>query len=363
MNDKQKILFKKGRGAQIPLNNRFHTRSYLDDPEHKEHLFKSGLEVSERQDTAYIKVHPKSILNKVASPDIGHNWSMNPYQGCEHGCAYCYARTTHDFWGYNSGVDFEQKIMVKENAPLLLEKALQKNSWLAEPIMLSGNTDCYQPIERKLKITRRLLEVCLKYRQPVGIISKNTLVLRDMDILKELQKFGLVQVVFSITSLDEHLRAILEPRTATTKKKLKAIKSFADENIPVGVMMAPIIPGLNSHEILNIAKAASEYGALAMNYTMLRLNGVIGEIFLDWLDHHFPDRADKIKHLVQQTHGGKLSDSRIGTRMRGEGAVAEQINSLIKLAKSKYFGKNKMPTYNKEAFVRAPKGQLELFRS
>lgn len=361
MTERQDLTFKKGRGAQLAANNRFSNFSYEKDAEYLEYLMAEGEDVAEPERTRYIKVFPKSIINKVVSPDIGHEWSMNPYQGCEHGCTYCYARNSHEFWGYNASVDFEQKVLIKENAPALLEKALQKKSWKGEPIMLSGNTDCYQPAERTFEITRRMLEVCLKYNQPVGIITKNALIIRDLDILVPLAKKSLVRVVLSITSLDEDLRRKLEPRTASAQKKLQAIKVLNDSGVPTGVMIAPIIPGLNSHEVFDIARRAAEHGALSMNYTMVRLNGIISEIFLDWLDHHFPDRADKVKHLIEQTHGGQLNDSQFGRRMRGEGQVAEQVSRMMKIARARFYKDRKMPDYDRSLFEHLPQGQMRLF--
>jgi DNA repair photolyase len=351
----------RGRGAQLRVSNRFEERNYEVDEEFLQHLVNEQEDVSHSQATDYTKVYPKSILNPVTSPDIGFSWSMNPYQGCEHGCAYCYARNSHEYWGYNAGIDFEQKILVKESAPILLEQALQKPSWEVETIMLSGNTDCYQPIEKKLAITRKLLEVCLKYRQPLGIITKNSLIQRDTDLLEEMAKMKLVRVALSISTLDENLRRKMEPRTASGVKKLETIEVLSKVGVPVSIMAAPIIPGLNSHEIMEIAKAAAEKGALSLNYTMVRLNGIISDLFIDWLDHHFPDRASKVKHLIEQTHGGKLNDSQFGRRMRGEGQVAEQVRSIVQVARKKYFGSQKIPAYNRNDFVRAPRGQMKLF--
>lgn len=361
MDEKQGIRFKKGRGAQAEVANRFEERVYVTDPDHIEHLIRSDEDPSQAQATSFIKVYPKSILNKVTSPDVGLSWSMNPYQGCEHGCAYCYARNSHEFWGYNAGLDFEQRILVKQNAPELLEKALQKASWRPETIMLSGNTDCYQPIEGEMGITRQLLEVCLKYRQPLGIITKNTLLLRDLDLLKALAQSNLVHVQLSITTLDEALRRKLEPRTATARKKLMAIGELTAAGVPVGIMAAPIIPGLNSHEIFDIAEQTAKHGALTFNHTMVRLNGLISDLFLDWLDHHYPDRAQKVKHLIQESHGGKLNDSRFGKRMTGEGEIAGQVKAMVKLARARFLKNRKMPEYNRKDFVRAPGGQLNMF--
>lgn len=361
MSSNENPTFKKGRGAQVDPDNRFLQERYETEDSYREHLRREGEDVSENRSTRYLKVYPKSILNPVRSPDIQANWSMNPYQGCEHGCGYCYARVTHEYWGYRAGTDFEQNILVKENAPALLEKALQKPSWQAEPIMLSGNTDCYQPAEKEFNLTRKILKIMHRYRQPVGIITKNALVLRDLDILQELAQKDLVHVSLSITTLDEDLRRRLEPRTATGQKRLQAVEALSQAGVPVNVMIAPIIPGLNSSEVFAIAKAAANAGARSINYTMVRLNGAIGPVFKNWLEQHYPDRAAKVLHLIEETHGGKIHDSHFGRRMRGEGPIAQQVKNMIRLARKKYLAGRSMPAYNRVAFIRAPKGQLGLF--
>ena len=288
-------------------------------------------------------------------------YSMNMYQGCEHGCIYCYARNSHEFWGYSAGLDFERRILVKKDAPKLLEELLKKKSWQAHPIVMSGNTDCYQPAEQQFKITRQCLEVFLKYKHPVAIITKNALILRDLDILKELAKDNLINVNVSITSLSEDTRRVLEPRTATIKKRLETVKILSENGIPVNVMLAPIIPSINSHEILPLAKTVSEAGALSIAHTIVRLNGAIGEIFTDWIKKTMPDRADKVLHQIESCHGGNLNDSRYGTRMRGEGEIAKQINDLVKLARLKYFKGKSMPKLNTNLHEQYKVGQLKLF--
>jgi DNA repair photolyase len=269
--------------------------------------------------TQYLEIFPKTILNKVTSTDIGMAYSMNPYQGCEHGCIYCYARNTHEYWGYSAGLDFERKILFKRNAAQLLEAKLNSKNWKPENIMFSGNTDCYQPIEKKLEITREMIKVLLKYKHPVSFITKNKLILRDLDLLKELAKLNLVHVSISITSLSEETRRILEPRTASIKKRLETVKILSDNGIPVNVMMAPIIPAINNHEIFEMVKTVSELGAVSMGYTIVRLNGRIGEIFTDWVHKALPDRAEKILHQIEDIHSGTLNSSEFGKRMRGEG--------------------------------------------
>lgn len=350
----------KGRGAQLNVPNRFFELSHEMRDDFLEFCQKEG-EESDKKKTLYLPVFPKTIVNKVKSPDVGMAYSMNAYQGCEHGCVYCYARNSHEFWGYSAGLDFERRILIKKDAPKLLEAQLKKKSWKAFPIIMSGNTDCYQPAEKIYKITRACLEVFLKHKHPVGIITKNVLILRDLELLKALAKDNLVSVNMSITSLSEDTRRILEPRTATIKKRLETVKVLSENGIPVNVMLAPIIPSINSHEILALAKAASDYGASSIGHTIVRLNGAIGEIFSDWIKKTMPDRADKVLHQIESCHGGTLNDSRYGTRMRGEGKIAEQINNLVKLARHKYFKDKAMPKLNCGLHEPFKNGQLKLF--
>ena len=350
----------KGRGAQLNTPNRFFQLSHEMRDDFLEFCAKEG-EEADKNKKLYLEVFPKTIVNKVDSPDVGMMYSMNMYQGCEHGCIYCYARNSHEFWGYSAGLDFERRILVKKDAPKLLEELLKKKSWQAHPIVMSGNTDCYQPAEQQFKITRQCLEVFLKYKHPVAIITKNALILRDLDILKELAKDNLINVNVSITSLSEDTRRVLEPRTATIKKRLETVKILSENGIPVNVMLAPIIPSINSHEILPLAKTVSEAGALSIAHTIVRLNGAIGEIFTDWIKKTMPDRADKVLHQIESCHGGNLNDSRYGTRMRGEGEIAKQINDLVKLARLKYFKGKSMPKLNTNLHEQYKVGQLKLF--
>lgn len=350
----------KGRGAQINVPNRFFELSHEMRDDFLEYCSKEG-EEADKNKTLYLEVFPKTIVNKVESPDVGMGYSMNMYQGCEHGCIYCYARNSHEYWGYSAGLDFERRILVKKDAPKLLEELLKKKSWVAYPIVMSGNTDCYQPAEKKFELTRQCLEIFLKYKHPVGIITKNALILRDLELLKELAKDNLISVNISITSLSEDTRLVLEPRTATIKKRLETVKILSENGIPVNVMIAPIIPSINSHEILPLAKIVSELGALSIGHTIIRLNGAIGEIFTDWIKKTMPDRADKVLHQIESCHGGNLNDSRYGTRMRGEGEIAKQINDLVKLAKAKYFKGKAMPQLNCSLHESYKQGQLKLF--
>ena len=350
----------KGRGAQKNTANKFLQHIYETREDFLEFCRLEG-EEAESNKTLYLPIFPKTIVNKVTSPDVGMMYSMNPYQGCEHGCIYCYARNTHEYWGYSAGLDFERRILVKKDAPRLLEEKLQSKNWKAHTIVLSGNTDCYQPAEQRFKITRACLEVFLRYKHPVGIITKNAAILRDLDILSELTKDSLVGVNISITSLSEKTRRILEPRTASLKKRLRAIELLSLNNIPVNAMLAPIIPGINSHEILKLAKAVSDKGALSFAITIVRLNGAIGSIFTDWIRKTLPDKADKVLNLIKECHGGTLNDSRFGIRSRGEGKIAQQIHDMANLAKKTYFKDKTFPPLNKDLYETYKSGQMKLF--
>lgn len=352
--------FQKGRGAQINVANRFLENSHEDRDDFLNYCAVEGEEAYNSK-TTIIETFPKTIVNKVTSPDVGLNYSLNPYQGCEHGCIYCYARNSHEYWGFSAGKDFEQKILVKRNAVELLEKKLRSKSWEAEPIVVSGNTDCYQPVEKKLEITRNLLKTFLKYRHPVGMITKNSLVLRDLDILRELAADNLVHINVSITSLQEETRRILEPRTASIPKRLKTVETLANYNIPVSVMMAPIIPSLNSHEIMPLVKEVAERGALGVGYTIVRLNGAIGQIFSDWIRKALPDRADRVLHQIEHIHGGSLNDSRFGTRMKGEGEFADQVKQQFKIARNLYLKGRRSTPLNCDLHEQFKTGQMRLF--
>jgi DNA repair photolyase len=336
---------KPARGAQGNPLNRFMRQALV-----QAHI--EGLDDFEsvQPNTQLFFEQARSVVNKINSPDLGIMFSINPYQGCEHGCAYCYARPTHEYYGLGAGLDFESKIMVKQNAPALLEKFLQRPTWKPAPISLSGNTDCYQPLERKLQITRKLLAVLWQYRNPVGVITKNRLVVRDMDILKNMAQHGLVHVYISITTLNEDLRRVLEPRTTTSRMRLQTIQDLSAAGIPVGVMVAPVIPGLNDHEILNIAAAAAQSGAVAMAYTVVRLNGAVAEVFEKWLQRHFPEKFKKVWSQIEALHGGTVYNNRFGSRLRGEGQWADVIRQTASLARRKYFYNRAMPPYNLAAF-------------
>lgn len=342
--------YRKGRGAQINPPNPYHNLRYDEIPDPEKELR-----------TEYIEVHPKSILNKVTSPDIPGDYSMNPYQGCEHGCVYCYARNTHPYWGYSAGLDFEQKVLIKKNAAELLEAEIRKKTWNATPILLAGNTDIYQPAERQYRITRAILEVLWRYKHPAGLITKNSLVLRDLDILAPMAEQRLVHVSISLTTLNEDLRRMLEPRTSSVAQRLKAVESLSAAGVPVNVMLSPIIPGLTDHEILPMAKAAADHGALSFGHSVVRLNGDVAAIFEDWIRKNMPDRADRVLNRIRDCHGGNLNESRFGKRMRGEGEIANVIHNQAKLAKKQYFAGKEWPEYNLELHEQAKNPQLRLF--
>ena len=317
--------YMKGRGAQINTKNRFHKNEIV-----KEHVEAIDDWTIPNESTQYIEQEVKSIVNKIDSPDVGMFYSMNPYAGCEHGCIYCYARNAHEYLGFSAGLDFERKIIVKKNAPKLLRKFLLRPDWEVKPISLSGNTDCYQPAEKKFRLTRQLLEVCLEFNQPVGLITKNAGMLRDKDILEKLAAKKLVSILVSITSMDESLRQIMEPRTTTTSQRFRLIRELTDAGVRMGVMLGPMIPGLNDHDMQKIMKTASDNGAVFSAYTFIRLNGAVKILFHDWLYKNFPNRADKVWHQIEDSHDGKVNDSRFGIRMRGEGKIAEIIAQQYK---------------------------------
>ncbi|HKG08576.1 MAG TPA: PA0069 family radical SAM protein [Pedobacter sp.] len=345
----------KGRGAQFNPHNRFEKNDYV-----KEH--DEGIDDWEEDNpkTSFILGNSKSIVNKVESPDVGMAYSLNPYQGCEHGCTYCYARNAHEYWGFSAGLDFERKIIVKTDAPALFKKFLERKSWNASTISLSGNTDCYQPAERKFKITRQLLEIALEYRQPIGMITKNALVLRDIDLLTEMAKLNLCMVYVSINSLNEQLRQRMEPRTTTAKQRLKIVEDMSRAGIPTGVMVAPLVPGLSDHEIPAILKTIANCGAISAGYTIVRLNGAIGGIFEDWLRKNYPDRFDKVWHMIQSCHGGTVNDSRFGNRMRGDGNIAQLIRDNFKLhCRLNHLNEKKIELDSR--LFKVPENQLRLF--
>jgi DNA repair photolyase len=313
--------------------------------------------------TQFFKDHSQTIIARNDSPDVGFQASLNPYRGCEHGCIYCYARPTHEYLGFSAGLDFERKIMVKEDAPELLRKELSSPKWQPQVIFLSGVTDCYQPVERKLKLTRRCLEVLAEFRNPVFIVTKNQLVTRDIDLLGELARHHAAAVWLSITTLDTDLRNIMEPRTSPPAARLAAIRELNQAGIPVGVNVAPIIPGLTDHEMPAILKAAEEAGATSAGYTVVRLPYAVAPLFEKWLETHFPNRKEKVLNRLRAMHGGKLYDAQWGKRFGGEGLFAEQIAQMFDVARRKAGISNDDAELSTAAFRRAGGTQLGLFGS
>lgn len=311
--------------------------------------------------TQFLVDHSQTAIVFNDSRDVGFRAGLNPYRGCEHGCIYCYARPTHEYLGFSSGLDFETKIMVKPNAPELLRAELASPKWQPQVIVMSGVTDCYQPVERKLKLTRRCLEVLLEFRNPVALITKNFLVTRDVDVLSELAKFNCASVCLSITTLDSDLRKVMEPRTSPPMARLNAIRKLAEAKIPVSVNVAPIIPGLTDHEMPAILKAAREVGATSAGFTIVRLPYANTQLFESWLQTHFPDRKEKVLNRIKAMRGGKLYDSQFGKRMSGEGIFAEQIAQMFEVAKRKAGFQDGFAELSTASFRRAGGAQLSLF--
>jgi DNA repair photolyase len=285
--------------------------------------------------TAFLRDSTQTILTYNDSPDVGFTVSVNAYRGCEHGCIYCYARPFHEYLGFSSGLDFETKIMVKERAPELLRKELASKKWKPQCVAMSGVTDCYQPAERRFKLTRGCLEVFAEFRNPVCIVTKNFLVTRDIDVLQELAKHNATAVYVSVTTLDSSLTPKLEPRASLPQHRLNAIRKLREAGIPVGVLIAPVIPAITDHEIPAIMQAAVDAGAQYAGYVMMRLPYAVKELFENWVGQHFPDRKDKVLNRIRALRGGKLNDPSFGTRMRGEGLFADQVEALFDVAARK----------------------------
>src|SRR5437773_1808187 len=321
----------RGRGASWSPANRFE-KLHVDLTDLD--VVDVDLETEERpgRETQYLRDDTKSVITRNNSPDVGFETSLNPYRGCEHGCIYCYARPTHEYLGFSAGLDFESKIMVKTGAAALLQAELESPGWEPQVLVMSGVTDPYQPIERKLRITRGCLEVLAKFRNPVAIITKNRLVTRDVDLLRKLADYHAAAVNISVTSLDPKLQRILEPRTSSPEARLDAIRQVRATGVPIGVMVAPIIPGLTDHEVPEILKACAKAGAQFAGYTIVRLPWAVAPLFERWLDEHFPDRKEKVLGRIRDLRGnGRLNDSQWRTRMTGEGIFAEQIASLFEI--------------------------------
>ncbi|MDQ3280974.1 MAG: PA0069 family radical SAM protein [Acidobacteriota bacterium] len=313
----------KGRGASWNPQNRFEKIEYVRDED-------AYVELDEpAPGTVYLRDPTRTIITTNDSPDVVFDASINPYRGCEHGCIYCFARPTHEYLGFSAGLDFETKILVKEDAPVLLREELQSKKWQPKVLAISGVTDPYQPIERKLRLTRGCLEVLADFRNPVGIITKNHLVTRDADVLGELAQFNAARVFISITTLDAKLARIMEPRTSTPELRLEAVRTLAQAGVPVGVMVAPTIPGITDHEMPSILAAAKEAGAQWAGFVVLRLPWAVAPLFERWLEEHFPDRKEKVLNRMRDLRGGKLYDAQWGLRGRGTGIFADQIESLF----------------------------------
>ncbi len=314
----------RGRGARLNTGNRF---TQLEVDLDLEEVSEDDLRVK----TRYLDDTSRSAVATNNSPDIGFDVSINPYRGCEHGCSYCYARPTHEYLGFSAGLDFERVILVKRDAARLLEERLRSPKWKPQVIAISGVTDPYQPIERKLGITRSVLEALARFRNPVGLITKNELVTRDIDVLAEMAAWNGASVSLSVTTLDEGLRAKLEPRTSTITNRLRAIRRLAEAGVPVGVNVAPIIPGLTDHEVPEILAAAAEAGARHAGYTVLRLPGAVAQVFEEWLESNYGMRKDKVLNRVREAHDGRLADPMFGRRMKGSGEHANQVRELFHL--------------------------------
>ena len=312
--------------------------------------------------TQFIPDASATVITYNDSPDIPFTASINVYRGCEHGCAYCYARPTHEFLGFSPGLDFETKIMVKHNAPELLRTELASPKWKPQCIAMSGVTDCYQPAERKLQLTRRVLEVLAEFRNPVGIVTKNHLVTRDVDLLAQLAKFNAAIVYISITTLDAELTPKLEPRASLPKMRLAAVKTLAEAGVPVGVMLAPMIPGLNDHEMPNILAAVAEAGAVSAGYVPLRLPWAVAPLFEDWVTRHFPDRKEKVLNRIREMRGGKLNDPNFGSRMSGQGIFAEQMDKMFEVACRRAGLPKREIRLSTAAFRKPPGPQIDLFQ-
>jgi DNA repair photolyase len=344
----------RGRGTGSNPRNRFEKRSVELDPD--------ALDPTEPLPrTQFLKDTARTVIAKNDSPDLGFERSLNPYRGCEHGCVYCYSRPYHEFLGFSSGLDFETKILVKEDAPELLREELSSPKWSPQVIAVSGVTDAYQPAERRYGLTRRCLEVLAEFRNPTLVITKNHLVTRDLDVLGDLSRHGAAAVVLSITTLDPALARAMEPRTSSPSRRLAAIEALAAARIPVGVNVAPVVPGLTDSEIPAILRASAKAGASFAGYSMIRLPHSVKDLFSEWLDQHFPDRKDKVLNRIRGVRDGALNDPKFGSRMSGEGVYAEQVGALFELSRKKAKLPSNFPRLSAAAFRPPPGPQLTLF--
>ena len=345
-----------GRGSIANPHNRFEKLTLELEPEAL--VDEDGERILPR--TQFLRDDTQSIITFNNSPDIPFSAGVNPYRGCEHGCAYCFARPYHEYLGFSAGLDFESKILVKENAPELLRAELSRKKWVPQAVSMSAISDAYQPVERRLQLTRRCLAVLAEFRNPVGIITKNHLVTRDIDYLAELAKYRAATVAVSITSLDPELARTLEPRASPPNRRLAAIKELSDAGIPVIAMTAPIIPGLNDHELPDLLAAAARAGARTASYTVIRLPYAVAPLFTEWLDRHAPGHKDKVLNRIRSMREGKLYDSKWGVRMKGEGPLAAQIKALFDLGYRKAGFRGDFPAPDCSSF-RVPSKQLSLF--
>jgi DNA repair photolyase len=317
-----------GRGAADNPANRFEKLHYEADPE-------APADETPAPGTQFFRDTTRTLIATNDSPDVGFNASINPYRGCEHGCIYCYARPYHEYLGLSAGLDFETKIMVKEDAPLLLRRELASRKWVPQVLGISGVTDPYQPVERRLRITRGCLEVLAEFRNPLGIVTKNHLVTRDLDILREMAAHEAAVVNLSITTLDPGLARVMEPRASAPSGRLEAVRELSEAGVPVCVLVAPVIPALNDHEIPAILAAAKDAGARSAGHVLLRLPHGIGPLFETWLEQHFPQKKDKVLSRIRSTRGGRLNDPRFSSRMRGDGEIADMIHKVFDMNRRK----------------------------
>ncbi len=342
-----------GRGVTSNPTGRFERLAIEPDPEE--------LDDPARPRTIYLRDASRSAISTNQSPDIAFGVSVNPYRGCEHGCAYCYARPTHEYLGFSAGLDFETRILVKTDAPELLRRELMRPGWKPQVVAFSGVTDPYQPVERRLELTRRCLEVLAEFRNPVGVITKSRLVVRDADLFGELASYDAVSVTLSVTTLDAGLARRLEPRAAQPRARLAAIEALARAGVPVGVNVAPVIPGLTDHELPAVLQAAADHGAQWAGYIMLRLPHGVRELFSGWLETHCPDRKQRVLNRVRDVRDGRLNDPRFGSRMRGHGPYADQIEQLFRMARSRAGLDRERRPLSTAHFRRPGKRQHELF--
>jgi DNA repair photolyase len=348
-----------GRGAAHNPPNRFERLAYVPDVPMALELGEEG-EVATPQ-TVYLRDNARTIICHNDSPDVGFTYSINPYRGCGHGCIYCYARPGHQFLGFSAGMDFETRILVKEDAPQLLRNELSARRYEPVTLSISGVTDCYQPAERQFKLTRRCLEVLAEFGNPCGVITKSHLVTRDVDLLSDMARRDLVVVILSVTTLDADLSSRMEPRAASPKRRLAAIEQLSEAGIPTGVMVAPVVPGLTDHEMPAILSAAADAGASICGYVPVRLPLEVAPLFVDWLGRHYPDRKDKVLNRIRDLRGGKLNDANFHTRMVGQGVWSEQFKTMFELAKRRAGLDKPFPELSTEHFRKPPGPQMTLF--